>query len=139
MHSITKYQGAAWTSGFHTAYTRHRLIFDALSSDAIEEVEFDDDQVVDRQWILHNLDFTSFRIYGFLDDFGMPTVCPGNLVTRRHNLESDIPRVFYSWYLHPHGHKAQVVYLPIGIVGLVFITEIQQNNSEAGAQHEWIE
>ncbi len=43
--------------------------------------------------------------------------------------ENDIQRAFYSGYLHHRGLKAQVVYLPIGIVGLVFITEIWQNDS----------
>ena len=46
-----------------------------------------------------------------------------------HNYESDIQRAFYSGYLHRHGLKAQVVYLPIGIIGSVFITEIWQNDS----------
>jgi hypothetical protein len=43
-----------------------RLIYDALSSDAIEEVEFEDGEVVDRRWILHHFDFSSFRIFGSL-------------------------------------------------------------------------
>ncbi len=104
------------------------MIYDALSSDFIEEVEFNDGQVVNRQWILHHFDFASFRIFGFLDDFGMPTACPGNSVTRRHDLENDIQRAFYLGYLHCHGLKAQDVYLPIGSVGSVFITEIRQND-----------
>ena len=53
----------------HTLHTCRRLIYDALSSDAIEEVEFMDGQVLDRRWILHHFDFDSFRIFGFLDDF----------------------------------------------------------------------
>jgi hypothetical protein len=109
--------------------TCHRLIYDALSSDAIEEVEFEDGEVVDRRWILHHFDFSSFRIFGFLDDFAMPTARPGSSATRRHNYESDIQRAFYSGYLRRHGLKAQVVYLPIGIIGSVFITEIRQNDS----------
>ncbi len=47
----------------------------------------------------------------------MPTARPGNLVTRRHDLENDIKWAFYSGYLCHHRLKAQVVYLPIGIVG----------------------
>jgi hypothetical protein len=110
-------------------HTCCQLIYDALSSDAIEEVEFSDGQVTNGGWILHHFDFTSFRIFGFLDDFGMPTARPGNSVTSWHNLESDIQGSFYLEYLCHHGLKAQVVYLPIGIVGLVFITEIWQNSS----------
>ena len=106
-----------------------RLIYDALSSDAIEEVKYLNGKLVDRRWILHHFQFNSFHIFGFLDDFAMPTARPGNSVTRRYNFESDIQRAFYSGYLCRHGLKAQVIYLPIGIIGSVFITEIQQNDS----------
>ncbi len=58
------------------------------------------------------IDFASFSIFDFLDDFGMPTARPGNLVTRRHDLENGIQREFYSGYLCCDGLKAQVVYLP---------------------------
>jgi hypothetical protein len=116
-----------WIPGSN--HTCRQLIYNALSSDSIEEVEFGDGQVVDRRWILYHFDFASFRIFGFLDDFGMPTACPGNSVTRRDNLENGIQWASYSGYLHCHGLKAQVVYLPNGIVRLVFITEIWRNNS----------
>ena len=106
-----------------------RLIYDARSSDAIEEVEFMDGEVVDRWWILHHFDFDSFCIFGFLDDFAMPTARPGSSATRQYDFDSDIQWVFYSGYLRPHGLKAQVIYLPIGIIGLVFITELRQNDS----------
>jgi hypothetical protein len=43
--------------------------------------------------------------------------------------ESDVQRAFYSGYLRSHGLKAQVVYLPIRIVGSVFISEIRQNDN----------
>ena len=36
------------------------LIYHALSSDALEEIEFDDGQVVDRRCILQHFDFSSF-------------------------------------------------------------------------------
>ncbi len=35
----------------------------------------------------------------------------------------------YSGYLRRHGLKAQVVYLPIGIVGSIFSTELRQNDN----------
>jgi hypothetical protein len=41
----------------------------------------------------------------------------------------NIQHAFYSGYLHCHGLKAQVVYLLIGLVGSVFITELCQNNN----------
>ncbi len=74
----------------HSLHTCRQLIYDALSSDAIEEVEIMDGQVVDRRWILHQYDFDCFCIFGFLDDFAMPTACPGSSATRRHNYKSDI-------------------------------------------------
>ena len=126
-NKISGYSMNQWIP--HSLHTCRRLIYDALSSDVVEEVEFDDGQVVDRRWILHHFDFRSFRIFGFLDDFAMPTSRPGNSATRRYDFESDIQRAFYSGYLRRHGLKAQVVYLPIGIIGSVFITELRQNDS----------
>ncbi len=105
------------------------LSYDALSSDAIKEAEFMDGRVVDRRCILHHFDLDSFCIFGFLDDFAMPTGCPGSSATQSHNYESDIQQAFYSGYLCCHGLKAQVVYLPIGVIGSVCITKLQQNNS----------
>ncbi len=49
-----------------------QLIYDALASGGIEEVEFEDGQVVDRRWILHHFQFESFRVFGFLDDLPCP-------------------------------------------------------------------
>ncbi len=77
-----------WIPG--SLHTCRQLICSALSSDSIEVVDFGDGQVVHRRWILHHFDFTSFRIFSFLDDFGMPSARPGNLVTRWHDLENDI-------------------------------------------------
>ena len=110
-------------------HTCRQLIYDALSSDAIEEIEFNDGHVVDRRWILHRFDFNSFRIFSLLDDFAMKTSRPGNSATRRHDYKSDIQRAFYSGYLCQHGLKAQVVLLPIGIIGSVFITKLRKNDS----------
>jgi hypothetical protein len=108
-----------------------QLIYDALASGGIEEVEFEDGQVVDRRWILHHFQFESFRVFGFLDDFAMPTAGPGSSANRRNMYETDVQQAFYSGYLRSHGLKAQVVYLPIGIVGSVFISEIRQNDNGA--------
>ena len=90
-------------------HTCRRLIYDALSSDAIKEVKFHEGQVVDRWWILHHFDFRSFGVFGFLDDFAMPTARPRDSVSRANNLKHDVQRAFYSGYLHKHGLKAKVV------------------------------
>jgi hypothetical protein len=105
------------------------LIYDALSDGGLEEVRFENGEVVNRRWILHHFQFDSFRPFGFLDDFGIQTARPGSWARRLNNFEHDIQRAFYSGYLRRHGLKAQVVYLPIGIIGSVFITELRQNDN----------
>ena len=49
------------------------------------------------------------------------------------NFAHDIQRALYSGHLRKHGLKTHIVYLPIGIIGSVFITEIRQNDN--GAQN----
>jgi hypothetical protein len=105
------------------------LIFRSLSEGVIEEIELENGQVVNSQWIQHTFDFGSFRIFGFLDDFAMPTARPGGWATRLHGFMVDIQRAFYSGYLRGHGYKAQIVFLPIGVIGSIFITEIRQNDN----------
>lgn len=108
------------------------LIWNALSSDAIEEIVLIDDngeRILDVRWHLHHFEFDSFRIFGFIDDFAMPTARPGNSATRRFGFLEDIQRAFYSGYLRRHGLKAQLVFLPIGIIGSVFVAELRQNDN----------
>lgn len=105
------------------------LIHHALSGSAIEEVQYKNGEEIDRLLILHHFDFDSFQPFGFMDDFGIPTARPGNQTQRHNNFQHDIQRAFYSGYLRRHGLKAQVVYLPIGIIGSVFITELRQNDN----------
>ena len=45
------------------------------------------------------------------------------------NFVHDIQRAFYSGYLRRHVLKAQVVYLPIGIIASVYITKLRQNDN----------
>jgi hypothetical protein len=71
------------------------LILKSVSDGAIEEIEFVDGQVIDQQWILHHFEFDSFCVLGFLDDFALPTACPGNSATWRHGLFENIQRAFY--------------------------------------------
>ena len=106
-----------------------QLIYDALSDGALQEDQYVNGEIVDRTWILHHFDFESFRPFAFLDDFAIPTARPGTSPNRVHNYTHDIQRAFYSGYLRRHGLKAQIVYLPIGIIGSVFITELRQNDN----------
>jgi hypothetical protein len=105
------------------------LIFNSVTTGAIEEIQFEEGQVVDRQWILHHFEYDSFRVFGFLDDFALPTARPGNSANQREGFHENIQRAFYSGYFRKHGLKAQVVYLPIGLIGSIFITEIRQNDN----------
>ena len=59
----------------------------------------------------------------------LPTACPGNLANQREGFHENIQQAFYSGYFCKHGLKAQVVYLPIGLIGSIFITEIRQNDN----------
>ncbi len=105
------------------------LIFSSVSRGAIKKVEFEDVNVINQTWINHFFDFDSFRAFVFLDDFAMPTARPGSSPTCRHGFVANIQRAFYLGYLRRHGLKAQVVFLPIGIVGSIFITEIRYNDN----------
>ena len=106
-----------------------RLIFRSLSDAVIEELTLDNGVVVNTQYIRHTFDFESFRIFGFIDDFAMPTARPGGWATRVYDFLVDIQRAFYSGYFGCHGYKLQIVFLPIGLIGSVFITEIRQNDN----------
>jgi hypothetical protein len=109
--------------------TCRRLIYDALSTGAIEEIDYENGEVIDTRLIRHHFDFDSFRPFGFLDDFAIPTARPGISTRRVHDFQHDVQRAFYSGYLRRHGLNAQVVFLPIGIIGSVFITELRQNDN----------
>ena len=105
-----------------------RLIHATLSDSAIYETEYVDGEVVDTAWILHHFDFETFRPFGFMDDFALPAARPTDIF-RTLGIYIDTQRAFYSGYLKDHGLKAQIVYLPIGMIGCVFITELRQNDN----------
>ena len=104
------------------------LVYNALHDTAILRTEHVGEELVGAEWIYHTFDFASFRIFGFMDDFAIPAARPSDIF-RRLGILIDTQRAFYSGYLRAHGLKAQIVYLPIGIIGSVFITEIRQNDN----------
>ena len=108
--------------------TCRRLIHNALSDGAIFETEYVNGEVVDRRWIHHHFDFDSFRVFGFLDDYAMPTSRPQNIL-RTLGVNLDIQRSIYSGYQRAHGFKAHILWLPIGLIGCVFVTEVRQNDN----------
>ena len=105
------------------------LIHDALSDTAIFEEEYFNGEVVDQRWIVHHFEMASFRPFAFVDDFAIPTARPATTASRVNSFQHDIQRAFYSGYLRRHGLKAQVVFLPIGMIGSVYITELRQNDN----------
>jgi hypothetical protein len=48
---------------------------------------------------------------------------------QRHGFVDNIQQAFYLGYLCKHGLKVQVVYLPIRLIGSIFITEICQKDN----------
>ena len=63
----------------------------------------------------------TFRIYGFLDDTGFRTTAPGREARRKYGFTDDIQRSFYSGYFSAHGIKAQVLSLPNGMIGSIYL------------------
>jgi len=114
----------------HQVHHLRRLIFDALQDGAIEETRNDNNgDVVEREIIRLNFDFNTFRLFGFLDDTAIPTSRPGDTARRRGDFDLDVQRSFYSGYFTRHGFKCQLVYLPNGLIGAVFIAEMRQNDN----------
>ena len=107
----------------------HRLIYRALGQASVHETTRVNGEIVDSRWILHHFEFDSFRIFGFLDDFAIQTARVGDTGQRVDGLSHDVQRAFYSGYFRCHGLKAQVVYLPIGVIGSVFIETLRQNDN----------
>jgi hypothetical protein len=45
------------------------LIFNSVTTGAIEKIQFEDGQVVDQQWILHHFEYDSFLFFWFPRQF----------------------------------------------------------------------
>ena len=80
-------------------------------------------------YIFLNIPFESFHIFGFMDDTYCRTTRPGTSVTRHFGFFDDIQRAFYSGYFASHGLKAQVVCLPNGMVGSIFLASLRNSDS----------
>jgi hypothetical protein len=126
-HKISGNSLAQWLPS-HLDQCRE-LIHTKLANGVVEENHYVHGQVVDSDWVHTYFDFNLFRPFGFVDDFSAETARPGDEARRREDYDPDIQRAFYSGYFRRHGLKAQVVYLPIGIIGSVFITEMRHNDN----------
>ena len=71
----------------------------------------------------------SFRVFGFLDDTGFRTTAPGISARRRLGFEEDVQRAFYSGYFAAHGIKVQVITLPNGMIGSIFLGSLRVSDS----------
>lgn len=111
------------------SYVHHcrHFIHSALRDEAPHELEYIDGEVQHETLVVHHFGLDSFCIFGFLDE---PTACPGTSATRHESFQHDVQQAFYSGYLKQYRLKAQIVYLPIGLIGCVFITELRQNDNE---------
>ena len=106
-----------------------RLIHNRLVDTLVEERHFVNGELVDRTWVAHNFDFESFRPFGVYDCVGVATGRPGGEAVRTEDLAHDVQRAVYSGYFRGWGLKCGVVYLPIGLIGCVFISELRQNDN----------
>ena len=75
--------------------------------------------------------FNNFRLFGWLDDTDMITTRPRPAVVNNQETEElrDVQRAFYNRYFRGHGLKAQVVHLPNGMIGSIFICSLRHNDN----------
>ena len=71
-------------------------IHSALGDGGIFQQEFRVRKVVEESWILHNFDFNTFCIFGFLNNFALRTGRPAGEYSRLRAAIPDIQRAFYS-------------------------------------------
>ena len=74
-----------------------------------------------RRYVYLDIQFESWRIFGFLDDTGFRTTAPGVGTIRRHGFHDDTQRAFYSAYFAGHGLKIRAITLPNEMLGSMFI------------------
>ena len=77
--------------------------------------------------------YEHFHVFGILDDTDLHTALRGTEESMQNRINSrewiDWQRLPYLQYFCFHGLKAQVVVFPDGMVGCIFVTELQQNHN----------
>jgi len=112
----------------HNVHHFRRLVYRTLMDGGIERTTYDNNGNLDETLFLRpRISLDEFRVFGLLDDSSLPTARPGP--GRSNDTEVDTQRTVYSGYFKKHGLKCQLVYLPNGLIGSVFITEIRQNDN----------
>lgn len=81
-----------------------------------------------REYVFHDIPFETFRYFGFIDDTSLKMARPGDEPTRFYDFIHDIQRAFFSNYACGHGLKSQVIILPNGMIGSVFIAALRHND-----------
>lgn len=80
-------------------------MYDAVTDGALHKTDYVNGQVEDESLVCHHFEVEFFCIFGFLDDFALPTACPGGSATRRVNFEDNLSnRVSnHKWYTYQSG------------------------------------
>ena len=108
-----------------------RAIWEKLRSGVTREEVLTEEALGEssERYVFLDIPFESFRIFSFLDDTGFRTTSPGGSVTREYGFYDDVQRAFYSGYFAGHGLKAQVLSLPNGMIGSIFVSSIRNSDS----------
>lgn len=99
-----------------------QLVYRTVMDGGIERTSFDNNEIT---FLTPRIPFDAFRIFALLDDSSIPTARPSD---PDYYPGVDFQHSFYSGYFREHGLKCQLVYLPNGLIGSVFITELRQND-----------
>ena len=95
--------------------------------DGVVNVRLSDGTNIDYQVYIP---FEGFRVFGWLDDTDLPTTRPrAGIITTDDQELRDVQRAFYNRYFRGHGLKAQVVHLPNGMIGSVYICSQRHNDN----------
>ena len=74
--------------------------------------------------------YQTFRVFGWLDDTELQTNRPRAARPMNNQEEMiDTQQSFYNRYFRGHGLKAQVVHLPNGMIGSIFIGSMRHNDN----------
>ena len=84
---------------------------------------------VPEQYVFLDIPFNIFRIMSFLDDTAFRTTAPGRMTGHVHGYINDVQRSFYLGYFKSHGLKAQVLTLPNGMIGSIYLASICNSDS----------
>jgi hypothetical protein len=82
------------------------------------------------QWEVY-LPLEYFRVFGWLDDTDIKTnrPRPGTTVDTERQRLIDTQQAFYNRYFRGHGYKAQVVHLPNGMIGSIYLGPLHHNDN----------